>query len=252
MIYEIRENNQYESHEVYFKDKPSDNVRLALKRLKMKWNRKKKCWYGFVEESKIKDAILEASEQAEECATVVTDGYMGGMAVYGSKSNESLYGADLSKAIRQDLKKAGVKGVSVKCQTYSGGQSITVTLKADETMFKPLDQYLEEYEIKPSYNWIYTGEETISTNVYYNMTGKEQQEIREKTARYEYEKATTETHDINHFHIENISYLTEQTKSLIQQIISIICSYRYDESNSAVDYFNTNFYYDIAIKPVLA
>ena len=99
---------------------------------------------------------------------------------------------------------------------------------------------------------IYTGEEIISTDKYFTLDGKEQQEIREKAARYEYEKATTETHAINHYHVENISYLTEQTKSLIQQIISIICSYRYDESNSMVDYFNTNFYYDIAIKPALS
>ena len=41
MTYEIRENRQYNSHEVYFDAIPPFEVRDALKGLKMKWNRKK-------------------------------------------------------------------------------------------------------------------------------------------------------------------------------------------------------------------
>lgn len=250
MVYEITKNNEFDSFEVYFEGKPSDNIRLALKRLKMRWNPKKKCWYGFASESEIKNAILEAGEQAEEPATVVTDGYMGGGAVYGSKSNKSLYGADLSKAIRQDLKKAGIKGVSVRCKTYSGGQSITVTLRADKSMYRPLEQYIDEYEVRPGDMRIYTGEETISTDKYFTLDGKEQQEIREKAARYSYNYWTTNEHEINHYHIEKHNYLTDTAINIIKQIQSIISAYRYDESNSMVDYFNTNFYYNIAIKPI--
>ena len=250
MVYEITKNNEFDSFEVYFEGKPSDNVRLALKRLKMRWNPRKKCWYGFAGESEIKNAILEAGEQAEEPATVVTDGYMGGGAVYGSKSNKRLYGADLSKAIRQDLKKAGIKGVSVRCKTYSGGQSITVTLRADKSMYRPLEQYIDEYEVRPGDMRIYTGEETISTDKYFTLDGKEQQEIREKAARYSYNYWTTNEHEINHYHMDKHNYLTDKAIDILKHINNIICAYRYDESNSMVDYFNTNFYYNIAIKPI--
>ena len=52
-----------------------------------------KCWYGYASESAIVAAILENAPE-EQPATVCTDGYMGGGALYGSKSNKSLYGAD--------------------------------------------------------------------------------------------------------------------------------------------------------------
>ena len=37
---------------------------------------------------------------------------------------------------------------------------------------------------------------------------------------------------------------------IIKKVNSIISAYRYDESNSMVDYFDTNFYYDIHTKPI--
>ena len=98
--------------EVYFDGKPSEEVRNALKALKFRWHGQKKCWYGYAEEHTIVNAIIATSTE-EAPAEVVSDGYLGGGAVYGSKSNLSLYGSDLAKAIRADVKKAGIKGVTI-------------------------------------------------------------------------------------------------------------------------------------------
>lgn len=57
MKYEVRKNEQYNSNEVYFDGKPSVEVRENLKGLRMRWNSFKKCWYGFVTEEQIADAI---------------------------------------------------------------------------------------------------------------------------------------------------------------------------------------------------
>ncbi len=54
--YEIKTNEQYNSKEVYFTGKPNEETRTALKGLKMRWNRTKGCWYGFVSEEDIKAA----------------------------------------------------------------------------------------------------------------------------------------------------------------------------------------------------
>lgn len=93
MKYTIMKNAEFGSLEVRFDEKPADTVRLALKRLKMRWHGVNKCWYGYASEAEIVSAILENAPE-EQPATVVSDGYMGGGALYGSKSNKSLYGAD--------------------------------------------------------------------------------------------------------------------------------------------------------------
>lgn len=41
MNYRIEENHEYNSREVYFDEKPVDAVRLAMKRLKMRWHGQK-------------------------------------------------------------------------------------------------------------------------------------------------------------------------------------------------------------------
>lgn len=75
----------------------------------MRWHSIKKCWYGYAKESALISAIQSAEQQdGGEGATVYTDGYLGGGAVYGSKSNKSLYGAELAAAIRADIKAAGI------------------------------------------------------------------------------------------------------------------------------------------------
>lgn len=141
--YTITANYKYNSREITFDGIPSKEVREALKSLKMRWNPKKSCWFGFAQEHEIISAILDNSESEPttgdetDGATVYTDGYLGGGAVYGSKSNIHLYGADLSKAIREDIKRAGIKGVSVRCKSYSGGQSIIATVSLPESAFVP-------------------------------------------------------------------------------------------------------------------
>ena len=57
MTYEIRKNQQFNSAEIYFGGKPSEEVRNALKALKFRWHGQKKCWYGYATEEEVKSAI---------------------------------------------------------------------------------------------------------------------------------------------------------------------------------------------------
>lgn len=255
--YNITHNAKFDSYEVTFESKPSTAVLDALKALKMRWNPKKACWYGFAKEHEIINAILENGEgetitgEKTEGATVYTDGYLGGGAVYGSKSNLHLYGADLSKAIREDIKRVGIKGVTVRCKSYSGGQSIgvTVTLRPDE--FVSLAEYVGKYEITLENTWIYTGNgEPIFVDYYFGqLSAQEQEETRVAAAEYAYERMTTRENRVNEFYIDEETHFTPETLAKIKTIQAIICAYRYDESNNQVDYFHTNFYYDIYTKP---
>ena len=252
--YTITHNEQYDSHEVTFDSKPAKSILDAMKALGMRWNHKKGCWYGFATERQLIDAIIdngngETVTGEETTATVYTDGYLGGGAVYGAKSNQHLYGADLSKAIREDLKKAGIKGVTVRCNSYSGGQTITATVAFQPEELANPAEYLSNYRIKASQYWLWTGSESIHVDKYFEATAEEQHAIRYMVAKAEYTKYATTEQDLNVYHLDKYSEFSPAFMAKLRAVQAIITAYRYDESNSMVDYFDTNFYYDIKTKP---
>lgn len=249
MTYNITQNTQFNSLEIYFDGKPSEAVRNVLKSNKFRWHSVKHCWYGYGSEESIAAAITGASTE-EEPATVIGDGYMGGGSIYGSKSNHHLHGADLSAAIRADLKKAGIKGVTVRCKTYTGGQSITATVKVDPTEYTDRAAFIAAWKF-PCSSWGYAPElGSIHGERFYAMNdATEQERIRQTVAAYEYDTKTATRQSINHYYLADIAYLTGATRAKLQRINDIISAYRYDNSNSMVDYFDTNFYYDIDVVP---
>lgn len=262
--YEIKYNDKYNSREVYFDGKPSRATLDALKALKMRWNHVKSCWYGYAQECDLINAIIANDRDGEditgektEGATVYTDGYLGGGAVYGSKSDKYLYGAELSKAIREDIKAAGIKGASVRCKSYSGGQSITVTLSLPASAYVTKEQFAADYRIPTSASWIYYEDEdgksqTMHIDKYYSreISAEEQEKIRISAAASEYHREAESENDLNIYHLDKYKVYTLKTMETIKKVNSIISAYRYDESNSMVDYFETNFYYTIVTKPI--
>lgn len=261
--YEIRENNQFNSREVYFDGKPSRATLDALKALKMRWNHVKSCWYGYAQECDLINAIIANDRDGEditgektEGATVYTDGYLGGGAVYGSKSDKHLYGADLSKAIREDIKAAGIKGASVRCKSYSGGQSITVTLSLPASAYVTKEHFAVDYRIPTYANWIcYEDENGNSQSMhieeYYSdkTSAAEQEKIRISAAELEYHREAESENELNQYHLDKYTVYTPETMEILKKVNAIISAYRYDESNVMVDYFDTNFYYSICTKP---
>lgn len=262
--YEIKYNNEYNSREVYFDGKPSRATLDAMKALKMRWNHVKTCWYGYAQECDLINAIITNDRDGEditgektEGATVYTDGYLGGGAVYGSKSDKHLYGADLSKAIREDIKAAGIKGASVRCKSYSGGQSITVTLSLPASAYVTKEQFAADYRISTSASWIYYEDEngigkTMHIDKYYSRETSvdEQEKIRISAAASEYHREAEIENELNVYHLDKYKVYTPSTMETIKKVNSIISTYRYDESNAMVDYYDTNFYYGIVTKPM--
>lgn len=256
MTYEIRQNELFNSREVVFDGKPSAETREALKALKMRWNPKKGCWYGYASENALVSAICGAEVTSDpEPVQVVTDGYMGGMAVYGNKSNLPLYGSDLSKAIRADIKAAGIKGVSVRCGRSTYTDHITVTITTERCDIVTPEEYREIFEISCSMHWLYIrgvdGKiEEIPVETYFNLpTASAQKKLKDQVASFEYEKEALGELDVNHYHIDKHKVFSPAGIRKLKAVLNIIGSYRYDESNSMVDYFNTNFYFSVHTKP---
>lgn len=68
-------------------------------------------------------------------------------------------------------------------------------------------------------------------------------EALEKSARY-YDKGH---HDINQYHFERDTEMTPKCKAMMKEVLELIKSYHFDDSDSMIDYFDTNFYYTIGI-----
>ena len=252
MNYSITTNHSFNSKEIYFEGKPSEEVRNALKALKFRWHSTKKCWYGFADESTLISAILGTNGDAtEDLATVTTDGYMGGGAVYGSKSRLGLYGQELKQAIAQDIKKAGIKGVTLSMKN----SSLTATVKVSSEDLVSLEEYIKLYEIQYNQYWIeYINDEGIRTSIhtekYFNLDSYEEREkIRVSAAELDYKARTEERLHLNEYYLEKNKQFTPSAMERIKKINSIIAAYNFDESNAMVDYFHTNFYYTLVTVP---
>ena len=72
-MYTITNNERYNSFEVFFDSKPAPEVLASLKAMKMRWNGKKECWYGFASREQIEAAIagqtIEEHPKAKETAS---------------------------------------------------------------------------------------------------------------------------------------------------------------------------------------
>lgn len=247
-VYQITNNASQNGWEITFAEKPTEAVRTALKSLGMRWHSQKQCWYisqTKATECQLVGAILQASDPDTTPATVVTDGYMGGGAVYGSKSHLGLYGADLTAAIRADLKKAGLKGVSVR--QYHGGSGIAITVTLSPTDLLTVEEYEKIW--KPAGRWIDTPNGSIRKEDYYSMGGTEQQEIRHQAAQTEITRYQTTEQPINHYYIDDYTHFAPDYREKLHKILDIVSQYHYDNSNSMVDYFDTNFYLSLYTKP---
>lgn len=255
MTYQIKENPNYNSREVYFDGKPSEMVRTALKGLKMRWNPSKSCWYGFATESAIIAALQDAELTDGNGATVITDGYMGGGAVYGSKSGLPLYGSNLAKAMKEDLKKAGIKGVTIRQNKSGYTDKFIITVTIETTDLKENFETDDINIMREFSQWgsVFDGNKRVHISEFDNghidFSGEKYLELKRNRSRYLLNRYKEEQ-QIHHFSNRNdYPEFTEEFADKMQKIQDIIKAYNYDESNSMVDYFNTNFYYSIHTKP---
>ena len=248
-------NQEHNGIEIIFDDKPNFETRAALKENGFRWHRKKALWYAkqTPERIELAQSIVKGEEvKPSELITggEISEGYMGAYRWDGYKSNKHLYGSDLSKAIRQDIKAHGIKGATVRVHSYSMGQSITVTIKATEEDFIPFDEWKKDKHI---WDFAQFGHIILEDVTYkridfdeYNALDEEEKErIFELNARLDYDREKEAQHIE---YTDRYTTFKDAFRAKVEKIDEIIKTFRYDDSNGMVDYFNTNFYYGIEIK----
>lgn len=195
----------------------------------------------------------------KEYTTEASDGYMGAIKTTGSKSRVYLGDAELSKQIRQALQavlapELSKSDVRVRKESYSMGRSIHITLRLDKGKYAPTrDEYKQSVADnvkRRKYTWIRTGDgKDIFHEAYDKMTEDEKRKVEQATAEqyavWNYDRDTT---DINHYHIDTEEMLTEDGKEIVRVANRVIRAFNYDDSNAMVDYFDTNFYYNLKVE----
>lgn len=198
----------------------------------------------------------------KQYTTTASDGYLGAIKTTGSHSHKFLYGAELSKEVKTalqnvltpDLKKSQVLA---KIQTYTGGQHLTVTLKLEKSIYgATLEEYkqtIRERVQNDKILWVWNEENGQPVQVfhekYWNMDAEGKKKIEDLTAdkmtEYTY---YSDSETLNHHYINDEPKLNGRGKELVNAANEVIRAYNRDDSNAQVDYFDTNFYYDIKIK----
>lgn len=257
-----RMNEAHRGVEVIFDAKPQKSTLDELKGAGFKWHRGGGYWYARATEEAMQLARKicgsaedhAAADHLAEYFTTTAPGYMGATQYTGSKYAEgrSLYGAELSKAVREALKGCGVSGVSVRVKTYSGGQSLRFTVKAAAAEIISEADYIAAELAAPYSNRIWytdeNGQQIHRDALPFDDFGK-CQTIRTATARAAYRARLSEMRgewgsDWHNMRDMAAPSLAERIKA-IQRIAD---AFNHDNSNGMVDYFDRHFYEDIAIK----
>jgi hypothetical protein len=197
----------------------------------------------------------------EQFYTVASDGYLGAIKTTGSKSVVYLRDAELSKQIRQALQEVlapelSKSDVKVRKESYSMGRTIHITLRLDKSKYAPTREEYKQMVIdnikRGKYTWIKKDDEDSKGTfheAYRSMTEDEKRKAEQATAEqqavWNYDRDTT---DINQYHIDNEEMLNDEGKEIVRVANQVVKAFNYDDSNAQVDYFDTNFYYNLKVE----
>lgn len=136
--------------EVTFDEKPIQAVRDLLKDAGFRWHRAKKLWYAKrtdATEAAAKEAVgIEAKEvDYSDWSGTASAGYMGAIRWDGSNSHKGLYGAELSRAIRNDIKAHCITGVTISCGRGGWTDKITATIKCSPSDFTDYKAFSDHF-----------------------------------------------------------------------------------------------------------
>ena len=245
-------NKEFNGIEITFDSKPAAETLEALKASGYRWHRVKKVWYAKQTAERLALAQALAGEQITETpAPKAAKADTINLDNLGETRPVSLYGAELAKSIREDLKRRGVKGCTVRTRKITYDTGIIVTVKAGSSDIVSLEEYKERYSFAEfscdamNYHGVFDGSRWIYAATWETMTDEERQEAYRTHAEYYLAKSPS-------FYRtgERKDYRTVTTAfyNKLCAIYKIANQWNYDNSDIMTDYFDVGYYLDIDIK----
>ena len=266
MEYTINHNKQFNSLEVSFNEKPTKEIRDNLKALKYRWNPKKCIWYGYSKEDELIQALSDGLDDNNKIKQIETggnffEGYLGARGWEGVNCHKQFELKDVNKYLKQVCKKNYGVDIRTKYNSYSGGESTYITIILNEKSFKTIEEVLELFNnINPQNtderNYIiqaaFSSEDSsaLYSDRWIDNYNRQSIEERNVTVKNWYENIYKYQHQT---YVGSSSealawFLNDRYKQAVHVVLSTLQSFQYSDSNSMVDYFNTNFYYFVYLK----
>lgn len=241
----INLNQELNGIELSFESKPERATLDAIKAQGFRWNGKKSVWYA--KQSAERLTFAETLGQIETKTETKTTNKIN-LDNLG-ENTPHLGGADLSKAIREDLKRRGVKGCTVKVFHHD---SITVTYTATPEDFASIEEAKERFTLQDLVNIInrdrlYLDNHYVSLSEYEAMTEAEQEAL---YTRYIVEQINKISEFRGRWADNRNDYfeLSAAGFEKLNAIYKIANQWNYDNSDIMTDYFDVGYYLNVDIK----
>lgn len=239
----INLNQELNGIELSFESKPDKATLDSIKAQGFRWNGRKMVWYAKQTADRLTFAEslgqIKTAPKAEKPATINLDNL-------GADPYEN---GELAKAIREALKKRGVKGCTVRGGWSGYTRSATVTVKAQPEDFASVEEFAERFSFSDfgamvATHGAYTGEHWLYT--WDELSEEEKQTEYNSYIRYE----IAHRHGFNNYHRERANYPQFSTAfcEKLDAIYKIANQWNYNHSDIMTDYFDVGYYLDINIK----
>ena len=248
----INFNQELNGIEISFDSKPDAETLEALKASGYRWHRVKKVWYAKQTAERIALAQSLTDGQPATIAAKAAKVEQINLENLGNNRPASLYGAELAKAIREDMKRRGVSGVTVRARRVTHDTGITVTVKATEADFASI----EEMKSRRPYSEIvrrafthgaFCGERWIYSAEWDKMTAEERERAYDGHIRYYASRV-----EVNEHHLEgcrnDYSNITTAFYNKLVAIYKIANQWNWNKSDPMSDYFDIGYFLDIEVK----
>ena len=250
LAYSINPNPARGSLEITFTAKPDQKTRDALKALGFRWHRARALWYGYASREAVENALsgCEADqaqpirEQSKKPAEKPAEIDLSGL----DKLSGKLYGADLAKQIREELKKRGAKGCTVRASKATHTDSITITVKATPADFRSVAEMVARFGWLPLFRASERGV-NVGGEWRWNISEGSCPEWLEEYYKncIKYAAHNSYSHMITE---ERAPEFTAAFREKLEAIYRIANAWNWDNSDSMTDYFDIGYFCDIVIK----
>lgn len=255
--------------EISFPGKPSAEVREELKAAGFRWHNARRVWYAKQTPDRLTlvQRLTGEAAQAPEAQAQPKKAQAGKIDLSGIEGNKkTAYGADFARILREDLKRRGASGFSIRSRRSGWTDAFTVTISLSSADFRSA----EECAARDGWGAFFRAEEagvTVSGVEYSRWNqGREDATHKYITCGSNY----TDTGADSNFPVlrafwadkikrisgvypsrldaESLLPLTEDAAQRVRDIVSIVESYNWDRSDPMTDYFYVGFYLDVDFK----
>lgn len=242
-------NQELNGIEITFSDKPAAETLTALKSAGYRWHRGKKLWYAKQTADRLKlaqeltDGITETAPKAPE--QINLDGL--------GKNNPGYHDTDITAALREEFKRRGVKGVTVRAGRGGWTASITVTVKATADDMASVEEMRKRYPVWKLAHEIESRDQYIDGR-YVSFTDWQTMSDEEKgaTHRAHLIQSARRLDSVSfggHYDTRETYFeMTTDFYNKVEAVYKIANQWNYDNSDLMTDYFDVGYYLHISIK----